>query len=734
MQLRSTQVKGKGKTYRYAQLVESYRRESDGMPSHRVIANLGALSSLEFENLRVAIRATRDHKRVVLSRAPKTSLLAIPKISANLRYLDAAVLLELWKEWGLTELLDELLPLGDAKVAFAKVIASLAVQRCVDPGSKLYATRWFPKSALPELLDVSPGAFNNTRLHRALDDLDAVCPTLMAKLPRLYRERNGAFVSLFLDVTDAWFVGRGPPLAEFGKTKEGLFQQKIGIVLLCNEDGYPLRWEVIPGSSADCTVMTSMLQSIAGLSWVGEAPVVCDRAMGHTAQIWQMAQTRLRFLTALTVGEIGSYTEQLPHQALAALSPSSATDLKQQREQDVKRAAEAAQAAGMKKVADNLLVLDLGIVERTLVADDCPSTSPTGDFAQGAMRLARQIHEGVVNARYPSYAAAGQALGLKPSVTKKYGRLRTLAEDLQRELLDGKAAGCSLGQLLAIAKIREPDEQREAFAALVRSLPPKPAASPSAIPPREKEPESNEPPKLKVRLIAYFNPDQFVEQRLHAQRDLEDIQTFTAQLNASLASGRSRRTYESVAAAVDSTLRKLSLLEAFKSQILQQTPAGRPYLKVDLELDPDEWAKRRRYDGFTVLAAAPSLTQAPEELCRLYRAKDVVEKDFQVIKSIVELRPIRHRTNGKVRAHVAICMLALLLERTLAHKLKGKHTVEAALELLEDCHLNRFAPNSEGPAAYILTELTSQQNAILRTLGLQRLGDTTEAAERITPR
>jgi len=47
------------------------------------------------------------------------------------------------------------------------------------------------------------------------------------------------------------------------------------------------------------------------------------------------------------------------------------------------------------------------------------------------------------------------------------------------------------------------------------------------------------------------------------------------------------------------------------------------------------------------------------ELCRTYRAKDAVETDFQVIKSLIKLRPVRHRTDAKVRAHVTLCMLAL---------------------------------------------------------------------------
>lgn len=730
MQLRLTRSTRNGKRYEYAQLVESYRRESDGLPTHRVVANLGVLSELELENLRTSLKASRERKRVVLARAPTRQ----PRPVANLRYLDAAVLLEIWNQWSLSELLSELVPAGAADVSPAHVIAALTLQRGTDPGSKLYATRWFPRSALPELLAVPPKAFNNTRVHRVLDALDAAGPRLMAALPQRYQEREGAFVSLFLDTTDTWFVGEGPELASKGKTKEGMVRQKVGIVLLCNQHGYPLRWETVSGASADCTVMTQMFQSIAGLSWVGEAPVVCDRAMGHTAQIVEMNRTKLRFLTALTISEMGQYAAQLPHAALAGLQPSFSVH-PQQAARDAEQAAAAAQAAGMTRVDDDLLVLDVGMIERPVETStrSRPDRSGGGS-AQDAMRLARAIAQGVADGRYPSQAKAGRAHGLSKSLASKYCQLQRLPEDVQREILDGRAGNQALVTLLRIADLNEADAQREAF----RALPQAPVRQTIEHPPPRREPkdaaEPAQPDTLKVRVVAYFNPERFVEQRSRAQEHLQNIQAFVTQMNTSLASGRSRYTATSAASAVDRQLRRYDLVEAFKVAVSEQEASGSKRLTVETKLDEQEWALRRRYDGFTVLVAHPALPHGPVELCQLYRAKDAVEKDFEVIKSVVEVRPVRHHTDGKVRAHVTLCMLALLLERTLQKKLKGKYTSQTALELLRECRLNHFAARDGGTAAYTLNEVTAEQAAILRLLGYQKLGDEEQIVDRIVPR
>lgn len=108
---------------------------------HRVLSNLGSLSEIEIENLRVALRASREGKAVVLSSRSRHKP---AKILDNLRYLDIAVLLRIWKQWGLTECLEQLMPKGEADLSPATVVAALTIQRCVAPGSKLFATQWIP--------------------------------------------------------------------------------------------------------------------------------------------------------------------------------------------------------------------------------------------------------------------------------------------------------------------------------------------------------------------------------------------------------------------------------------------------------------------------------------------------------------------------------------------------------------------------------------------------------------
>lgn len=726
MQVRVTRVKRKSKTYTYAQLVESYRRQIDGMPMHRVLSNLGSLSELEIENLRASLRASREGRAVVVPSSARPSSQKPTKILDNLRYLDIAVLLRIWKQWGLTECLEQLMPKGEADVSPADVVAALTIQRCVAQGSKLFATQWIPTSALPELLGFRPSALNNTRLHRVLDKLEESTSALMAMLPPRYTEQQNAFSALFLDVTDTWFVGHGPEMAQRSKTKEGMIRRKVGIVLLCNELGYPLRWEVIEGKCGDSTAMMDMVRQIAGLSWTNQTPLVCDRAMGNTAQLRSMAKLNIPFVTALTTKEFDSYTDSIPEVEVdTSVLPS--TDEEVTKELTL-QAVEWAQTTGMHEVSDVLFIKDLGVVERNLRVPTRQSR-PAECSAQRAMQLFRALQDSVEEGRHSSYAKAARELGISRSIAYQYAQLGKLPEAMQRDVLQGKAQGVPLKRLLEVASINDPERQRAAFEQLLPRVP-APAPAKKQVAKIRSQPEGKEQlgEPLRIRLVASFKPQRFVEQRNTAARHCTEIEKFTANLNASLAQQPRKRT--AVLAEVDQKLRSYHFVDAF-----EVTASGndKKCSHVELALRPDEWKKRRRYDGWMLIAAHEQLPNSATQLVQLYRDKDMVEKDFGIIKGLVALRPIRHRTEPKVRAHVTICMLSLLLERTLNQQLKGYCSARGALEQLETCRLNRQTIG-DNDVAYTLTETKPEQQRLLRTIRAQELADEGYLAGHITPR
>ncbi len=179
------------------------------------------------------------------------------------------------------------------------------------------------------------------------------------------------------------------------------------------------------------------------------------------------------------------------------------------------------------------------------------------------------------------------------------------------------------------------------------------------------------------------------------------------------------------------------MLSVYDVRVSERTSKGRPHLAVELVLNEQAWSKRRSRDGFVLLVAHADLPHSAAELVALYRAKDAVEKNFQTIKSDLELRPVFHRTDPKVRAHVTVCMFAPLLERTLEQRLAeaGRPMRAGAFfELMSLLHLNLVATEPEEAPLYMATEADVEQRKLLGLLGLDHLIAETEIARHITAR
>ena len=110
-----------------------------------------------------------------------------------------------------------------------------------------------------------------------------------------------------------------------------------------------------------------------------------------------------------------------------------------------------------------------------------------------------------------------------------------------------------------------------------------------------------------------------------------------------------------------------------------------------------------------------------KDILRLYIEKDIVEKAFQMIKSIIGLRPIYVRDEVHVRAHVFICFLALLLMSLLKLKLDSagkKMTAITALGALESIHQVEFTKVQSGELEKQLTRINGLQKFIFNAVGV----------------
>ena len=288
MYLRSTAKKIRGKTFRYWKLVESVRTEKG--PRQKVVAHLGDLTRFSPEDWKeLADRmgepeiAGKLQRRVKQGgrkgRPPNWTLedaveqgetVSIQLGSVKLKdvrdFGEIYVGLQIWKYLGLGKLMAELFEGEETDVPVCLMAALIAVNRLVCPRSELGMVRWFPQTALPSLLGLSPRAVNEDRLYRTLDMIIAHKNRIEKHLAEKGLELfNRDYTYLLYDLTSTYFEGRGVgnPKAKRGYSRDkrpDCLQVCIGVV--ADREGFPVGYEVLAGNTKDSETVVPTLQRL----------------------------------------------------------------------------------------------------------------------------------------------------------------------------------------------------------------------------------------------------------------------------------------------------------------------------------------------------------------------------------------------------------------------------------------------------------------------------------------
>ena len=116
---------------------------------------------------------------------------------------------------------------------------------------------------------------------------------------------------------------------------------------------------------------------------------------------------------------------------------------------------------------------------------------------------------------------------------------------------------------------------------------------------------------------------------------------------------------------------------------LMAHPVYGRYLKLDScslpKIDRAKIREEEKLDGKYLLSTSdPDLT--PEDIALGYKNLLEAERGFRDLKSTLELRPVHHHLEPRIRAHVLLCWLALLLIR-VAERRTGLTWRRIAIEL-----------------------------------------------------
>ena len=186
--------------------------------------------------------------------------------------------LELWKRLELDSFFEQAMDKQEADVPWSRVAAVLAINRLCAPGSELaIEERWYPSTALDDLLGIEEGKINDTRLYRCLDRILPHKTKLERHLKQRYGELFGAeFDVLLYDLTSTYVEGAAEknPMMRRGYSRDHRPDcEQMVIALIVNSEGFPFSYETFDGNRADVSTMETILRMV-------------ERKYGQARRIW----------------------------------------------------------------------------------------------------------------------------------------------------------------------------------------------------------------------------------------------------------------------------------------------------------------------------------------------------------------------------------------------------------------------------------------------------------------
>jgi transposase len=335
MYLRRHDKKVNGECYDYWSLVESVRTARG--PRQRIVATIGKLPGLDKEE-RIGweeIRRILEGKPVPqpdlfeeYEEPPSWATVNINKVSVErLRYFgDVYLGLLLWNKLGFADFCREHMAEGKEEIPWSVMTLILVLARFCAPSSELQiAEVWYEKTALDDLLGVSPDKINDDRLYRALDALLPYKDDLCKHLQQRYGELFGStFDFLFYDITSTYFEGTayGNPQAKRGYSRDSRPDcPQVCIGLVATKEGLPVAFEIFDGNRTDVTTTQEMVEIMETKYGKANRVWVMDRGMVSEDNLEFMRSSKTRYLVGTPKSLLKKFEQHLLDQDWEEVQP-----------------------------------------------------------------------------------------------------------------------------------------------------------------------------------------------------------------------------------------------------------------------------------------------------------------------------------------------------------------------------------------------------------------------------
>jgi len=151
-------------------------------------------------------------------------------------------------------------------------------------------------------------------------------------------------------------------------------------------------------------------------------------------------------------------------------------------------------------------------------------------------------------------------------------------------------------------------------------------------------------------------------------------------------------------------------------RFIQTSDKGTP-----IALDQTKIEQDAKYDGFKAIATSTKLEV--EDILSKYSDLFEVEHSFRALKSQLEIRPVFHWTDARIRGHICMCFIAY----TFINHLKNITELQyrPIIKTMDQMQVSKIHDKKTNKYFYLRAKITDNQEVIIHKLKLKVLNDTT---------
>ncbi len=285
--------------YVYYMIAWYYRKNNK--PIRHIIKHLGRLTHEEIDFYKKSLACVNNVSHIYPCNVKQLC------VRESKEYLSCAIGVHFWEQWRLSSVFADHDTASQAEVSCANIAKILTIIRYVRPCSKHLSTELYRETCLPQLIGVSEGSYNTTRVFRELTVIEQHREALGQHIFTWALQRGDTDGDVvFYDLSSGNITGLRCVMAKWGHCKDG-YQTHVVLLLVITREGYPIYWDVLDGNTVEVRTLEGVIDKIEHLYGRLNSVLCFDRGIVSDENLQLLAGKQIHFVTALDGSQLGHF-------------------------------------------------------------------------------------------------------------------------------------------------------------------------------------------------------------------------------------------------------------------------------------------------------------------------------------------------------------------------------------------------------------------------------------------